>query len=136
MTEKYCNYKYDMKAIIKAHTPYPKLQINVSYYECYQNHIKYQFIIFLFSNLSFFVFICFVDEQYQMFHRGYQRGQSWAKDDEDHLCQPFTFASLAVCDQHLFLWKDLPSFFKKIRFLAPVSCNSFCSTSVYFLKWH
>ena len=106
MTEKYCNYKYDMKAIIKAHTPYPKLQINVSYYECYQNQVSINdnksFIIF-FSNLSFFVFICFVDEQYQMFHRGYQRGQSWAKDDEDHLCQPFTFASLAVCDQHLFL---------------------------------
>ena len=41
MTEKYCNYKYDMMAIIMAHTPYPILQINVSYYECYQNHVKY-----------------------------------------------------------------------------------------------
>ena len=51
MTEKYCNYKYDMKAIIKAHTPYPKLQINVSYYECYQNQVS------IHDNKSFIIFV-------------------------------------------------------------------------------
>ena len=75
----------------KWHHTYPILQINVSYYECYQTQIdlctffiiRYVIIFFPFLICPFFVLIFFVDEQYLMFHRGYQRGLWPVKDAED-----------------------------------------------------
>ena len=69
-----------MIAIKMAHHTYPILQINVSYYECYQTQIDLPSLLFVmllffpFLICPFFVLIFFVDEQYLMFHRGYQRG--------------------------------------------------------------